>query len=105
MKNLNIKHIFIAIIVVAILTFFNMCNSCTAKKNTAKLIAKTNTIEQMDSTIIANQMQQIEILNKINAKQITGEDVMQLYLNTAVNSPRTLEQIAKDSVLSKMIKK
>lgn len=105
MENINIKHIFIAIIILCIMTFFNMCNSCTAKKNTAKLLVKCNNIEKLDSTLISNQEKEIKKLDSLNARQITGEDVMQLYLNTAVNSPRTLEQIAKDSVLSKMIKK
>ncbi len=105
MEKINLKHIFIAIIVVFCTCFLNMCNSCSTKKNVAKV--KTELSATKDSL---NELRKVVDAQTVEIKflknnQIDGVDVMQLYLNTAVNSPRTLEQIQKDSVLTKIMKK
>jgi len=105
MEKIEIKHIFIGVIVVFCCSFLSMCNSCTAKKNTQKI--KVELSEAKDSiNLLYKDLEKANTeLKFLKDNQIDGEDVMQLYLNTAVNSPRTLEQIQKDSVLTKIMKK
>jgi len=98
MEKINIKHIFIGIILVFIVSFLNMCNSCSTKKELKKVKVELSAVK--DSLDLTKST-----IDAMSAKQVTGYDVMQLYLNTAVNSPRTLEQIQKDSVLTKIMKK
>ena len=97
MEKINIKHIFIGIILVFIVSFLNMCNSCSTKKELKKVKVELSAVK--DSLDLTKST-----IDAMSAKQVTGYEVMQLYLNTAVNSPRTLEQIKKDSVLTQMIK-
>ncbi len=98
MEKINIKHIFIGIILVFIVSFLNMCNSCSTKKELKKVKVELSAVK--DSLDLTKST-----IDAMSAKQVTGYEVMQLYLNTAVNSPRTLEQIQKDSVLTKIMKK
>lgn len=98
MEKINIKHIFIGIILVFIVSFLNMCNSCSTKKELKKVKVELSVVK--DSLDLTKST-----IDAMSAKQVTGYEVMQLYLNTAVNSPRTLEQIQKDSVLTKIMKK
>lgn len=81
-----------------IVSFLNMCNSCSTKKELKKVKVELSAVK--DSLDLTKST-----IDAMSAKQVTGYDVMQLYLNTAVNSPRTLEQIQKDSVLTKIMKK
>ena len=97
MEKINIKHIFIGIILVFIVSFLNMCNSCSTKKELKKVKVELSAVK--DSLDLTKST-----IDAMSAKQVTGYEVMQLYLNTAVNSPRTLEQIKKDSVLTQMMK-
>lgn len=97
MEKINIKHIFIGIVLVFIVSFLNMCNSCSTKKELKKVKVELSTVK--DSLDLTKST-----IDAMSAKQVTGYEVMQLYLNTAVNSPRTLEQIKKDSVLTQMMK-
>lgn len=105
MDKITLKHVFVGIIVVFCICFLNMCNSCSTKKNVSKikieLSASQDSIDSL-SNVVDAQMKEIQALR---AYQVAGQEVMQLYLNTAVNSPRTLEQIQKDSVLTKIMKK
>lgn len=99
------KWVTVTFYVICVLMFFNTCNSCSSKKQLKKVVYKVDSL-QTEVNVLQDSINSYRVtLDELEKNQVDGKDVMHLYLNTAPLSRRTFEQVSKDSVLSKMIKK
>lgn len=93
MKNISAKQIFIAILVVASMSFLNMCNSCTSKNNTKRIL------KEQDSLRIELVGVQKE-LNDIKQTTISENEMKDIIKETPAWKTLRIEEISDKEHIS-----